>query len=157
MRFITLFLLVGVLLAPAARAQQGGLLDGVDGIVTRPSRYGVVDAMARIEAFALSSGAKVIARVDMADLAHKAGVKIPPNQLLIFDPGKLVGPLVQQAPMAALDLPFKVLVWEDAAGHAWISYANATALTRRFAVDPASAGVRDANSELESILTTAMK
>ncbi len=141
MRIAPLLILLVLLVAPVrpVQAQQGGLLAGVEGFVTRPSRYGVSDAMDRIEAFAKSEGAKVFARIDMADLSHKAGVKIRPNQLLIFDPGKLVGPLVDQAPMASLDLPF------------------ANALARRFAVDANSAAGRAANVALERILTLAMK
>jgi uncharacterized protein (DUF302 family) len=156
MRFLLLLLALTVSTATPGRAQQGGMIAGGEGLATRPSRYGVADAMDRIEAVAKASGAKIENRINFAELSRRNSVKIRPNQLLVYDPGKGMAALLQQAPMAALDLPFKVLVWEDAQGKVWVTYTNASYLARRYAVGEGEA-VNAVDGAVERIITEAMR
>jgi uncharacterized protein (DUF302 family) len=65
---------------------------------------------------------KLFTVVDHSGEAEKVGLKMPPIKLLIFGNPKAGTPLMLAAPSLALDLPFKILVAEDAAGKTWIFY-----------------------------------
>ncbi len=101
------------------------------GIVTRPSKYSVAETLDRFEAVAKEKGATVIARVNHSGAAEKVGMKMRPTQLLIFGNPKTGTPLMLSAPSMALDLPLKVLAWEDEKGKVWLSYNNPTYLQKR--------------------------
>jgi uncharacterized protein (DUF302 family) len=73
----------------------------------------------------------MFARVDHAAEATKAGLTMPPTQLVIFGNPKAGTPLMVAAPKIAIDLPLKVLVWQDPAGKVWLSYNSAAFLEQR--------------------------
>ncbi len=54
--------------------------------------------------------------------AEKAGMKMRPTKLLIFGNPKAGTPVMLAAPSSAIDLPLKILIWEDAQGKVWLSY-----------------------------------
>ncbi|MDE1011261.1 MAG: DUF302 domain-containing protein [Paraburkholderia fungorum] len=96
-----------------------------NGIVNVPTQRTVEQAA---DAFASLIEAKHIilfARIDFAADAQRAGLAMPPSQLLVFGNPRAGTPLMLAAPSVALDLPLKVLVWQDEAGQVWFSY-NAT-------------------------------
>jgi len=103
-----------------------------DGIISKPSKYPVPDTLDRVEALVQEKGIKVFARVDHSGEAEKAGLKMPPTQLLIFGNPKGGTPVMLAAPTAAIDLPLKALAWQDADGKVWLSYNNPEYLKRRF-------------------------
>jgi uncharacterized protein (DUF302 family) len=74
---------------------------------------------------------KVFALVDHSGEAEKAGLQMPPTKLLIFGSPKAGTPLMIAAPSIAIDLPLKLLVWEDVDGKAWISYNTPAYLQAR--------------------------
>jgi uncharacterized protein (DUF302 family) len=61
---------------------------------------------------------------------------MPPAHVLIFGSPKAGTPLMVASPLLALELPLKALVWQDAAGHVWVSYESRDYLAGRFAVPP---------------------
>jgi uncharacterized protein (DUF302 family) len=67
----------------------------------------------------------LFARIDFAADAKRAGLAMQPSQLLMFGNPRAGTPLMQAVPTVALDLPLKVLVWQDGDGRVWLSY-NAT-------------------------------
>ncbi|AJZ61186.1 hypothetical protein OI25_4812 [Paraburkholderia fungorum] len=96
-----------------------------NGIVNVPTQRTVEQGA---DAFASLIEAKHIilfARIDFAADAQRAGLAMPPSQLLVFGNPRAGTPLMLAAPSMALDLPLKVLVWQDEAGEVWFSY-NAT-------------------------------
>jgi uncharacterized protein (DUF302 family) len=96
-----------------------------NGIVNVPTQRTVEQGA---DAFASLIEAKHIilfARIDFAADAQRAGLAMPPSQLLVFGNPWAGTPLMLAAPSVALDLPLKVLVWQDEAGEVWFSY-NAT-------------------------------
>jgi uncharacterized protein (DUF302 family) len=97
-----------------------------NGIVTIPSNHSVNDTVEKLKAMLQVKGVTLFALVDHSGEAEKAGLKMPNTKLLIFGSPKAGTPLMLASPSAAIDLPLKVLVREDAAGKVWISY-NATA------------------------------
>ena len=63
--------------------------------------------------------------------AEKAGMKMPPTKLLIFGNPAAGTPLMLAAPSIAIDLPLKILVWEDAHKNTWVSYNSSAYVQER--------------------------
>ena len=103
-----------------------------EGIVSKRSKYSVPETLHRLETILTAKGIKVFVLVDHSGEAEKAGLKMPPTQLLIFGNPKGGTPVMLAAPTAAIDLPWKALAWQDAAGQVWLSYNDAAYIQRRF-------------------------
>ena len=103
----------------------------VDGLVTIRSSYGPEETMNRFEAEVRAKGMTVFARIDHAAGAAAAGLSLRPTDLLIF--GNAIGgtPLMQANQTIGIDLPLKVLVWQDASGITWLSYNDPGWLAER--------------------------
>jgi len=93
-----------------------------NGIVTIPGHRSVDGIVEKLEAILQAKGVKLFALVDHSGEAEKAGLQMRPTKLLIFGNPKAGTPLMIASPTLAIDLPLKLLVWEDAEGKAWISY-----------------------------------
>jgi uncharacterized protein (DUF302 family) len=93
-----------------------------NGILRNPSRLSVDETVARLESVLQSRGVKLFAIVDHSGEAASIGMKMRPTKLLIFGNPKAGTPVMLASPSAALDLPLKILVAEDAKGRVWISY-----------------------------------
>jgi uncharacterized protein (DUF302 family) len=106
----------------SAAAGNGVTAMSDNGLVTLPSVHGVKDTIDRIEADVKSKGMTVFARVDHAAGAREAGLTLAPTLLLIFGNARGGTPLMQAKQQAGIDLPLKVLAWEDSAGKTWLSY-----------------------------------
>jgi len=93
-----------------------------NGIVRIASNHSVNETVAKLQGILQTKGVKLFAVVDHSGEAAGAGLKMPNTKLLIFGNPKAGTPLMLAAPSVALDLPLKILVAEDTAGKAWISY-----------------------------------
>ncbi|KIC39771.1 DUF302 domain-containing protein [Leisingera sp. ANG-M7] len=93
-------------------------------LVTVPSQKPVAETMDALQAAVEGAGATVFARVDHAGGAEKAGMELAGSQLLIFGNPKLGTPAMQADMRAGLYLPLKVLAYEDADGHVWLTYQD---------------------------------
>jgi uncharacterized protein (DUF302 family) len=102
-----------------------------NGIVTIPCHHPVGQTVERLEENLKAKGIQLFALVDHSGEAEKAGMQMPPTKLLIFGNPKAGTPLMIVSPTIAIDLPLKILVWEDAGGKAWISYNSPVYLTAR--------------------------
>ncbi len=105
-----------------------------EGIITKPSQYSVAETIERLEKEIRSRGIQIFARIDHSGEAQKAGLSMPPAEVLIFGSPKAGTPLMLASPTSALDLPLKVLVWQDSSGRAWLSYNDPKYLQARFAL-----------------------
>lgn len=94
----------------------------IEGLTTVGSNVGPRETMDRIESAIRAKGMTVFARIDHAAGAREAGLTLRPTELLIFGNAKGGTPLMQAEQTIGIDLPLKVLVWEDAAGATWVSY-----------------------------------
>lgn len=103
-----------------------------EGIISKPSKYSVPETLYRLETILTAKGIKIFALVDHSGEAESAGLKMPPTQLLIFGNPKGGTPVMLAAPTAAIDLPWKALAWQDAAGQVWLSYNDAAYIQHRF-------------------------
>jgi uncharacterized protein (DUF302 family) len=101
------------------------------GIVNKPSNHSVSETVARLKGILQAKAVTVFALVDHSGEAEKVGLKMPPTKLIIFGSPKAGTPLMQAAPSTAIDLPLKILVWEDSQGKVWVSYNNPAYLQKR--------------------------
>ena len=103
----------------------------VDGLITVRSSSGSKETMSRLEAAAKAKGLTIFAHVDHAAGAAAVGMPLRPTDLLIFGNAKGGTPLMQAAQTVGIDLPLKVLVWQDASGDTWLSYNDPAWLAKR--------------------------
>ena len=109
-------------------------MNSADGIISKPSKYSVPETVHRLQTTLISKGIKIFALVDHSGEAEKAGLKMPPTQLLIFGNPKGGTPAMLAAPLLAIDLPLKALAWQDAEGKVWLSYNDPAYLQRRYSL-----------------------
>ena len=84
-----------------------------NGVVTKLSPWSVSDTVARLSAVVTARGMKVFTVIDDSGEAEAAGLELRDTKLVIFGSPTAGTPVMVSAPLAALDLPLKVLVWED--------------------------------------------
>jgi uncharacterized protein (DUF302 family) len=107
----------------------------IPGVVRLPSRHSVAATIDRLEASLKQRGVLVFARIDFSGDAARAGLRMQPQEMLIFGNPKAGTPLMLQVPAAGLDLPLKVLAWEDAAGKVWAAYNEPGYILQRYGLE----------------------
>ncbi|MGA2895879.1 MAG: DUF302 domain-containing protein [Xanthobacteraceae bacterium] len=107
-----------------------------DGLVTLRSNYGPKDTITKLEAEVKARGLSVFAHIDHAAGAASVGLPLRPTDLLIFGNAKGGTPLMQSAQTAGIDLPLKILVWQDAQGDTWLSYNDPVWIAKRHGLGP---------------------
>ena len=105
-----------------------------NGIVTIRATQSVDETVRKLEGILRAKGIKLFTVVDHSGEAQQAGLQMRPTKLLIFGSPKAGTPLMIAAPTIAIDLPLKILVWEDAAGKAMVSYSDPDYLAARHAL-----------------------
>ena len=119
-------LVVGGALPQAAPAQSL--------LLTTESKFPVKETADRLAKAIEDKGLKVAARVDHAAGAKAAGMEMPPTEVVLFGNPKLGTPLMLSNPEIAIDLPLKMLVWQDKAGKVWVGYLASDALKVRYGI-----------------------
>jgi uncharacterized protein (DUF302 family)/uncharacterized membrane protein YidH (DUF202 family) len=107
-----------------------------NGIVSTPSNHSVDQTVEKLEAMLRVKGVALFALVDHSGEAAKAGMTMRPTKLLIFGNPKAGTPLMLAAPSSAIDLPLKILVWEDGESKVWLSYNSPQYLQKRHGLPP---------------------
>jgi len=107
-----------------------------NGIVDKLSHHSVEQTVEKLKGILLSKGVMLFAIVDHSGEAEKIGMKMRPTKLLIFGSPKAGTPLMQAAPSVAIDLPLKILVWEDEQGKVWVSFNSPAYLQQRHGIPP---------------------
>lgn len=101
------------------------------GIVDKPSSHSVDETVEKLKGILQAKGVTLFALVDHSGEAETVGMKMRPTKLLIFGSPKAGTPLMLAAPSVAIDLPLKILVWEDGQGKVWASYNSPKYLKER--------------------------
>lgn len=102
-----------------------------NGIVDIVSNHTVDETVSRLKSILEAKGITVFAVIDHSGEAEKAGMTMPPTKLLIFGSPRAGTPIMQAAPSAAIDLPLKILVWEDSQQIVRISWNSPAYLQER--------------------------
>ncbi|MDX2155295.1 MAG: DUF302 domain-containing protein [Hyphomicrobiaceae bacterium] len=82
-----------------------------------------------------SKGIRIGAKFDHEAGAKAAGLELPPTVVVMFGNPKLGTPLMQADPRIGIDLPMKMLVWQDKAGKVWVGYTPPSTLQARYGLD----------------------
>jgi uncharacterized protein (DUF302 family) len=115
-------------------AQNEPVVERGEGVVTKLSPWSVADTVSRLLALVVARGMKVFAVIDHSGEARSAGLELRDTQLVIFGSPRAGTPVMVAAPLAALDLPLKVLVWADG-GQTNVSYTAPAALAGRYGLN----------------------
>jgi len=107
------------------------------GIIDKPSNHSVHQTVEKLKNILQAKGVALFALVDHSGEAENVGMKMRPTKLLIFGNPKAGTPLMLSAPSIAIDLPLKILIWEDAQGKVWVSYNSPSYLQERHGLPPA--------------------
>jgi uncharacterized protein (DUF302 family) len=117
--------------AGSAAAPSETASGDVHGVITKPSPLSVEDTVQRLSAIAQSKGLKVFAVIDHSGEAEASGLTLRDTKVVIFGSPTAGTPVMQAAPLAALDLPLKVLVWADG-DQTKLSYTAPSELAARY-------------------------
>jgi uncharacterized protein (DUF302 family) len=109
--------------------------DATPEIVTKHSSRSVGDLTARLTQLITSKGMKVFDVIDQREEARLVGLDLRETILVIFGSPTAGTPVMAAAPLAALDLPLKVLLWDDGTGTS-LSYYAPHAIAVRHGLDP---------------------
>jgi uncharacterized protein (DUF302 family) len=104
------------------------------GVIDLPSNYSVDETVQRLMSILAGKHISLFASVDHSGEAEKVGMKMPPTKLIIFGSPKAGTPIMLAAPSIAIDLPLKILVWEDSRERVWVSYNSPEYLQDRHGV-----------------------
>jgi len=102
-----------------------------NGITAKQSNHSVDDTVDRLTTILQARGVALFALIDHSGEAEKAGMQMRPTKLLIFGSPKAGTPVMLAAPSIAIDLPLKILVWEDDQARVWLSYNDPAYLQQR--------------------------
>ena len=101
------------------------------GLIDLPSNYPVDETVARLKRLLAEKGIKLFSLIDHSGEAAKGGMKMRPTKLLIFGNPKAGTPLMVASPRSGIDLPLKILVWEEEPGKVWVTYDSTVYLQKR--------------------------
>lgn len=102
------------------------------GVIVRPSPYPVKDSIDRIQRFLEAQGVTIYVRIDQQSELNNAGLPSRPLQFILFGKPKAGGPLMIENPISALDLPLKIIAWEDPQQKVWLAYNDPAYIRDRY-------------------------
>ena len=119
------------------------------------SKHSVELTIERAKRIAEHSELKVFGVIDHAQNAADAGMELLPTQLIVFGNLAVDTELIQANPLIGLDLPLKLLVWEDQNGVVWISYSSAEAMQKRHNLSEHTKQFQDTEALLKDLAQAA--
>ena len=102
-----------------------------EGVVTKACSRSVAETVERLQRLIDEKALVLFAVIDHSGEAIRAGLEMPDTKLVIFGSPVAGTPVMVAEPLAALDLPLKLLVWEDGDGAVWVSYNSPAYLAER--------------------------
>ena len=127
----------------------------IDGLTTIASSFGPKETMDRLEAEIRAQRMTVFARIDHAAGAAEVGLTLAPAELIIFGNARGGTPLMQSVQTVGIDLPLRVLVWQDTANKTWLSYNEPSWIAQRHGVADAERVVNNLAAALSAMARTA--
>jgi len=108
-------------------------------VITKVSPWSVAETVSRLSAAVAARGMKVFAVIDHSGEAADVGLELRDTKVVIFGSPRAGTPVMLSAPLAALDLPLKVLVWADG-DQTKVSYTAPRELAARYRLSEELAG-----------------
>ena len=103
----------------------------IDGLVLLPTRHTAAEILAKIVAVARAKGITIFAQIDFSGDAAHSNLTLKPTGLVILGNPVAGTPVMAAAPTSAIDLPLKILAYEDSGGRTWVGYNDPKYLQRR--------------------------
>ena len=100
----------------------------------KTSKYDYAETVARISKAILESGNTIFATIDQAKAAQGVGLTLRPTSLIVFGNPKGGTPLMDAHALFALELPLKLLVWEDGPT-TFVAYASMAEIAKRYGIE----------------------
>jgi len=121
---------------PSTHGNSADPVDPADGqiVVTKASPWSMAETVARLSAVVAARGLKVFAVIDHGEEARRVGLDLRDTKLFIVGSPSMTTPMIEAAPLAALDLPLRVVVWEDGY-QTKVSYPSPAEVARRYGLD----------------------
>jgi uncharacterized protein (DUF302 family) len=134
--------------------QKGGPagVRAMSGVTHKRSPLSVAETVLRLTSAIQHAGSTPYFVVDHSGEAHRAGTELRDTKLVGFSDPRSLTPMLAASPLAALDLPLRLLVWMDDDGTVWMSYTDPTWLTKRHRIPTDLAAPLDAVDQLTSQL-----
>jgi uncharacterized protein (DUF302 family) len=101
-------------------------------IIIQLSQFSVKETVDKIETFLLQHGATIYTRIDQQGELEKTGQTILPLEFILFGNPKAGGPIMIENPLAALDLPLKMIAWEDENNQVHLAYNDQLYIEERY-------------------------
>ena len=134
---------VGAAQTPASDAQQAAApadalatARQVEGLLTVKSKYSATDSVKRVQDALLAKGLTVFTVIDHQKAAQQHSLEMPAASVIVFGNPKVGTPMMVKSPTLAIDLPSKVLVWEDSQGNVYASMNTAAWMAQRHHLSP---------------------
>ena len=125
-----------------------------EGVVQIRSAYGLTETVGRLKSDIASKGITFFAAIDQSDLASKAGIQLHPSTLLVFGNPALGVQFITSNPVAGLDWPVRLLVYQDEAGVVWTAYTDFDWIARRHRIANWGAAFAKASEVIASITSS---
>ncbi|ARO28015.1 hypothetical protein TAL182_PE00465 (plasmid) [Rhizobium sp. TAL182] len=129
--FVAALSVAGIILSASATVVQAGARDGV---VVLKSRYSIDETVTKIEASVAEKGIMLFDDIDQAGLGNAAGNKVRPSRLILFGNPALGTTFITANPVAGLDWPVRVLVYEAKDGTVRVAYTDFNWIARRHGI-----------------------
>jgi uncharacterized protein (DUF302 family) len=123
------------------------------GVTIRKSQYSVKETIDRLQAALEQHHVTIYARIDQQQELQKAGQVIAPLEFLLFGNPKAGGPVMIENPLAALDLPLKVISWQNEHQIVHIAYNDASYIKNRYALSAGVAAPLDLDAIISKLLS----
>lgn len=104
-------------------------------LYTYESQFSVPETMARIEQTLKKMEIPVFAKFDHSKNAEEVGLKLLPNQVIVFGSPKVGTKLMQDNPSISIELPLRISVWEDNNGSVWVTFLQMKAMAARYGLE----------------------
>lgn len=108
--------------------------DADNGLISKNSRYSVVETLDRLEDRLRKKGFTIVLRLRHDTSAEKAGLSLRPTELILFGNPKVGTHFMISRQAAGIDLPMKMLAWQDETGQVWLSYNDPAYIARRHGI-----------------------
>ena len=125
-----------------------------DGVVKVKSAYSMAETIARLQNDIVDKKIMIFTVVDQARLAAAAGIDLGPSTLLIFGNPPLGTQFLTSNPIAGLDWPVRLLVYEDRNHDVWLAYTDFEYIAQRHGIADRGAAFKMASNVIASIASS---
>lgn len=107
-----------------------------NGVKVRQSRHGVRETIDMLQEILKQRGVTIYARIDQQAELRTVGIELAPLEFILFGNPRSGGPLMEKSPLVTLDLPLKVIAFQDAESRVWVAYNEAAYIESRYSLEP---------------------